>query len=128
MQNDLGVSLCESIGGETTIRRLVEAFYPRVYAHPDLAPLFQGDIEQIKWRQRLFMTQFLGGPRLYTDSFGFTNLRSIHLGFEITPNRAQAWLDCMNGAMDEIGLSGEERALFFARLTKAAQMMTNTGI
>ncbi len=57
----------EMLGGDETLRKLVDAFYPKVYADPRLAPLFEDDMEIIKEKQRLFLTQFLGGPPLYSD-------------------------------------------------------------
>src|SRR5690606_21947238 len=102
-------------------------FYPKVVVDPDLAPLFAGrDIEEVARKQKLFLTQFLGGPQLYTQEFGQPMMRYRHLPFEITPTRAKAWLRCMSEAMDEIGLQGEVREFFFARLTQTAHHMVNT--
>jgi hemoglobin len=44
-------SLYSEIGGQETIDKLVAAFYPRVYADPELRPLFEGDIGLLsrKW-------------------------------------------------------------------------------
>jgi hemoglobin len=44
--------LYDEIGGQETIDKLVDAFYPRVYADEDLSPLFQGDMEEIKRKQK----------------------------------------------------------------------------
>jgi hemoglobin len=121
----MSTNLYEAIGGVITVSRLVDAFYPRVYADSDLNPLFVGDIEEIKHKQRLFLTQFLGGPQLYSEAYGLPNMKKLHMDFEITPIRAMAWLRCMNEAMDEIGLGGNERQFFYARLSNVAQVMIN---
>ncbi|MCG6197773.1 globin, partial [Anoxybacillus sp. LAT_38] len=57
----------ELIGGAETLARLVDTFYDLVKEHPDLAPLFPEDFTEVKERQYLFLTQFLGGPTLYSD-------------------------------------------------------------
>jgi hemoglobin len=119
-------TLFEAIGGEPTIRRLVEAFYPKVYQDADLSPLFPGGMEIIMHKQRLFLTQFTGGPPLYSDQYGPPQMRQRHLDFEVTPRRAQAWLRCMKEAMDDIGLSGYARQWFYERLTQVAGYMVNT--
>lgn len=117
----------EQIGGKETLDRLVGAFYPRVVVDPDLAPLFaDSDIEEVARKQAMFLTQFLGGPQLYTEEFGHPMMRYRHLPFEITPGRAEAWLRCMSAAMDDIGLEGELRSFFFTRLTQVAHHMVNT--
>lgn len=125
-QQPEGETLYEAIGGEETIRNLVKAFYPRVYRDPDLSPIFPDGVESIMRKQCQFLTQFTGGPPLYSDQYGPPRMQQRHLAFEITPRRAAAWLRCMNEAMDEIGLSGHPRQWFYERLTQVAGIMVNT--
>lgn len=120
-------TLFTEIGGAETIDKLVNAFYPRVYADEDLSPLFKGDIEEIKRRQRMFLSQFLGGPALYSQEFGPPAMRERHLPFEITPKRATCWLRCMKEAFHEIGLDKHPAgAAFYDRLTQVAGIMINS--
>jgi hemoglobin len=119
-------TIYEQIGGAETIDRLVHAFYPKVYAHPALRPLFPDGVDEIRAKQYLFLTQFTGGPPLYTDKYGFGNMRAIHEQFPITLERAKAWLTCMKEAMDEIGMEGYPRELLFQMLTNAAMRFVNT--
>lgn len=123
--NASNLSPYESIGGADTISRLVDAFYPRVIAHPDLAPIFPTDITPVRDKQYLFLTQFFGGPPLYTEQYGHPMLRARHMPHQITKKRAQAWLSCMQQAMDEIGLQGEIREFMYSRLAMTAQHMVN---
>jgi len=119
-------SVYEMIGGDATIRRLVEAFYTRVAEHEALKPIFPDGLTETMHKQHLFLTQFFGGPTLYSDQFGHPMLRARHLPFEITPARAQAWLSCMSAALDEIGLEGRVRDFMYERLTQTAYHMVNT--
>lgn len=116
----------ELIGGEEMVTRLVEAFYARVSKHPDLTPIFPDDLTETARKQKQFLTQYLGGPPLYTEEHGHPMLRARHLPFEITPTRAKAWLSCMRQAMDEVGLSGQARDELYQRLVLTAQHMINT--
>lgn len=111
--------------GEETLHQLIDAFYRRVHKHPDLIPIFPSDLTETIRKQKQFMTQFLGGPPLYTEEHGHPMLRGRHLPFEITETRAKAWLSCMQEAMDEIGLQGTIREAFFSRLVLTAQHMIN---
>ncbi len=120
-------TLYSEIGGQDTIDKLVDAFYPRVYADPDLAPLFEGDMEEIKRKQRMFLPQFLGGPALYSMEFGPPAMRERHLPFEVTPKRAKCWLRCMWEAFQEIGLDQNPAGrAFYDRLTQVAGIMVNS--
>lgn len=124
--NSDSATLYEALGGEETVRNLVDAFYLRVIKDPDLSPLFQNGIEEIMRKQFMFLTQFLGGAPLYSNEFGHPQMRYRHLPFEITPVRAKAWLKCMREAMDEIGLEGPAKDYFYERLTQVAAIMVNT--
>lgn len=116
----------QAIGGEEVISRLVDAFYSRVGRHPELKSIFPDDLTETARKQKQFLTQYLGGPSLYTEEHGHPMLRARHMPFEITPSRAKAWLACMDKAMDEIGLEGELREGFYHRLMLTAQHMINT--
>lgn len=115
----------EMIGGAETLARLVDIFYDHVKQHPDLAPLFPDDFTEVKERQYQFLTQFLGGPTLYSDVHGHPMLRARHMRFPIGATQAEAWLSCMQKAMDQTGLDGEIRDHIFDRLRLTAYHMVN---
>lgn len=115
----------EMIGGAETLARLVDTFYDLVKQHPDLAPLFPDDFTEVKERQYQFLTQFLGGPTLYSDRHGHPMLRARHMRFPIGPTQAEAWLACMKEAMDKTGLAGDIRQHLFDRLRLTAYHMVN---
>ena len=115
----------DTIGVET-LNHLIHAFYRRVGKHPNLAPIFPYYLTETARKQEQFMTQFLGGPPLYTEEHGHPMLRARHMPFEITQTRAKEWLQCMEDAMDEVGLSGSIRDFYFSRLVQTAEHMINT--
>ncbi|MGJ9385688.1 globin [Salipaludibacillus sp. CF4.18] len=120
-------TLYVEIGGQETIDKLVDAFYPRVYEDEELRPLFEGDIEEIKNKQRMFLPQFLGGSAVYSQEFGPPAMKNRHLPFEITPKRAECWLNCMKGAFVEIGLYDTPAGMaFYNRLIQVASIMVNS--
>lgn len=113
--------------GPDKINELVKAFYPKVYADANLAPLFEGDMGEIMRKQEMFLTQFLGGPPLYSQEFGPPAMRHRHMPFEITPSRAHSWLRCMDEAFEEVGLhDGPIGTMFYERLTQVAAIMVNS--
>lgn len=119
-------TLYELMGGEPTIRRLVEAFYPKVQADPEISDLFPEDIEPVMEKQYLFLTQFFGGPALYNEKHGHPMLRARHMPFPINERRARAWLRCMAAALDEVGLAPDVREQVWQRLAYTAGHMINT--
>ncbi|WP_100404837.1 globin domain-containing protein [Bacillus solitudinis] len=115
----------EALGGEQVLSELVNTFYQYVSKHPDLSPLFPEDLSETARKQIQFLTQFLGGPTLYSDEHGHPMLRARHMPFAITPLHAEAWLNCMKKAMDDVGVQGVLREYLLERLTMTANHMVN---
>lgn len=65
MTMNRNISLYEALGGDRSLRLIVEAFYPKVQAHPLLGPLFPEDINPVMEKQHMFLTQFLEGQRCF---------------------------------------------------------------
>ncbi|TBL73996.1 globin [Paenibacillus thalictri] len=119
-------TIYEAIGGAPVLRKLVEAFYPKVQAHPLLGPLFPDNIMPVMEKQYMFLTQFFGGPSLYSDQYGHPMMRARHMPFPITPERAEAWLSCMSKALEEVGLEPQLRQFVLERLKGPAHHFVNT--
>lgn len=118
-------SLYEQVG-EERLTQLVEAFYQNVQQDPVLVDLFPGDWELTAYKQKLFQTQFLGGPNVYNETFGHPMMRMRHMPFRITETEARAWLVNMQRAMDAIELEPEISGAMMARYEMVARSMINT--
>lgn len=118
-------SLYEWIGGDEGLRELIGLFYPIVKQNPDIGPLFPEDIEPVMEKQRLFLTQFFGGPHLYSDKYGHPMMRARHMHFEITPARAEAWLNCMRQALKQSSITPELHPIIIGRLSGPAHHFVN---
>lgn len=114
----------EEIGAEK-LSELIDLFYSKVAVHPDLHPIFPDDLTETARKQKQFMTQYLGGPNLYSDEHGHPMMKARHMPFPITPTRAKAWLGCMSEAMDEVELEPVIREFYFRRLELTANHMVN---
>lgn len=119
-------TIFDAIGGYKPIERLIEAFYKRVAVHPELIPIFPEDLTESARKQELFLIQFFGGPKLYSEDRGNPMLRRRHLPFEITPSRKDAWLSCMESALIEADIKESYRNIIYKRLEMTAEHMMNT--
>ncbi|CAM3707980.1 globin [Marinicrinis lubricantis] len=119
-------SLYERMGGAETVRKIVEAFYPIVQENPEIGPLFPEDIRPVQEKQYMFLTQFFGGPSLYSDEYGHPMMRARHLPFPITRERAEAWLGCMKQALEKIGMEEELKHTVLERLSGPAFHFVNS--
>ncbi len=118
-------SLYESIGGDETFRRLVDAFYRHIEADPFLRPLFPADMTLGKEGQFLFLTQYFGGPQRYTEQRGRPFLRMRHMPFAIGERERDAWVGHMLAAIDEVGIPEPYRAVMREYFERGATFMIN---
>ncbi len=118
-------SVYEMIGGEEPIRKLVDAFYAKVYQDPVLRPMFPDDMEESKRRQFLFLIQFFGGPRRYLEERGHPRLRMRHFPFAIDRRARDHWLRHMLEAIDEAGIEGLAREQMTEYFDRASAFLIN---
>jgi hemoglobin len=111
--------------GEENLRLLVERFYDLVFRHEQIAHLFKTDKELIKEKQRLFLTQFLGGPALYSERYGHPQLRARHMPHPIHEDDAVAWLSCMSAAITSLSIDDGLKDELFKRFIPTAMFMVN---
>lgn len=119
-------TIYEAIGGQEAVDRLVNAHYKYIGQHPDLIPIFPEDLSESARKQRLFLTQFFGGPNLYIQERGHPMLKRRHLPFEITPERRDAWLQCFEKALNDAKIEESYRSVIMQRISMTAQHMMNT--
>lgn len=113
--------------GEENLRLLVDRFYDLVFEHEQIAHLFKTDKALIKEKQRLFLTQFLGGPPLYSEQYGHPQLRARHLPHPIAEGDAEAWLSCMLAAITGLPIEESIKEELFKRFVPTALFMVNRG-
>ncbi|MGV9677263.1 group I truncated hemoglobin [Nocardia sp. NPDC003482] len=71
----------DKIGGHEALETVVEDFYTRVLADPELAPFFTGtNMSRLKGKQVEFFAAALGGPEPYTGA----PMKQVHQGRGIT--------------------------------------------
>jgi hemoglobin len=120
----MSVTLFEKLGDEN-VSLLVERFYDLVFMDPGISHLFKTDKEVIKEKQRLFLTQFLGGPALYSQRYGHPQLRARHLPHPIGQEEAVAWLTCMSKAIGTLPIEEHLKDELFKRFVPTAMFMVN---
>jgi len=120
-------SFYEEIGGGPTFIGIVSRFYSIVERDPILRPLYpEQDLGPAAVRLRMFLEQYWGGPRTYSEQRGHPRLRMRHAPFAIGPAERDAWLHAMSEAIDGADLSEEAHERLWSYLVMAADSMVNT--
>ena len=115
----------QQIGGFPTFERLVDEFYRRVEADPELRPVFPAELEAGKQGQMLFLAQYFGGPAIYSEQRGHPRLRMRHAPFEIGQRERDLWLGHMLAAIDVVGIAEPARTEMREYFSRSATFMIN---
>jgi hemoglobin len=119
-------SFYELVGGEQTFRRLVRRFYGAVATDPVLRRIYpQEDLAAAEERLGLFLMQYWGGPRTYSERRGHPRLRMRHAPFAIGEEERLAWLRHMREALDSLALPADHAETLWSYLESAAYGLQN---
>ncbi len=119
------------LGGEPVVRQLVELFYDAMDAHePALAAMHERDEHgRVSRRSRdrfaLFLVGWLGGPQEYMRLHGHPRLRMRHGALLIGIAERDAWLRCMQIALNACNVKGELRNFLNNRFAEVANFLRN---
>ncbi|MDQ6657741.1 MAG: globin [Actinomycetota bacterium] len=106
---------------------IVRRFYQRVAVDPILHRLYpEQDLGPAEVRLRMFLEQYWGGPRTYSQQRGHPRLRMRHAPFVIGRAEHDAWLAAMRASIDEAGLTSEQDKRLWGYLVMAADSMVNS--
>ncbi len=123
------MSLYDEVGGHDTFVRLVREFYRGVADDPPLRDLYpEPDLAGAEQRLRMFLEQYWGGPRTYSEERGHPRLRMRHQPYAVTPAQRDRWLHHMLAALDSLHLGAEHDAALRDYLQRAAYQMVNSGL
>ena len=117
----------EAVGGEKAFEQLVSHFYALVAIDPILRPMYPtDDLHGAAIRLKMFLEQYWGGPKTYSEERGHPRLRMRHAEFKIGTKERDAWLLCMRSAFYELEITTEQRNELWSYLEGAAQFLINS--
>lgn len=125
-------SLYDLIGGEAGLLKMIKVFYDVVETDPVgqkllLLHLRGHGVAHSRMEQFNFLSGFLGGPKLYIEKQGHSNIRKIHEHLEIDCDLKDIWLKCMSIAIDETGLTVNTKNKLMNNFTVVAERLVNNG-
>ena len=121
------VTFYDQVGGHEFFHRLVENFYAEVENDELLRPMYPEDLSESKRHFEMFIEQYWGGPKNYSQERGHPRLRMRHAPFRITRAARDAWLVAMSKAMERErdAMSSEQFDQLHDYFDMAAHQMRN---
>ncbi|MGD0700709.1 MAG: group 1 truncated hemoglobin [Trebonia sp.] len=118
-------SIYASIGGESALAAVVDDFYLRVLADPQLAGFFSGaNMPKLKGRQVEFFAAALGGPDFYQGA----GLRKVHAGRGISQADFDKVAFHLTAALAAAGVPAETIAQIAEAITPLADDIVSPGL
>ena len=105
-------SIYERMGGAPVLRKLINTFYDIIEFEPDgnllnILHLRGMGVAHSREEQFNFLSGFFGGPQLYIEKHGHSDVRDMHRHVQVGPAERDSWLECMQVAIERVGLEPE---------------------
>ena len=125
-------SVLDQIGGEGTLRALVEHFYDLIESLPEGRQIVKLHMEghgiaHTRQEQFNFMSGFLGGRQYYLEKHRHMNVKEIHAHVPIRTQDAEDWLGIMDQALEDLHHHGPHVTRLKATLRRVAMILVNDG-
>jgi hemoglobin len=111
-------------GGSDGIRRLVERFYVHMESLPlaaTIRAMHAADLGEVREKLAVFLCAWLGGPNEYRQKFGPISIPSFHAKFPIDEAERDAWLACMQLAVEEQPWDDAFKSYFMSAIAVPAE-------
>lgn len=119
----------DAIGGKDVVDKLVDDFYFIMRTDPEARDCYAThsgkDIAESAQKLKFFLSGWLGGPKLYQETYGHPRLRMRHFPFTISFLEAKQWLYCMDLALSRSSIPQELQDQIFEAFKGVAQMLIN---
>ena len=124
----MAFNMYEELGGEETIRKLSNRLYDVMSERKGaevIRAMHQEETGEVAEKLFMFLSGWLGGPSLFVEKYGSPCLTDQHEKFAIGTAERDAWLDCMEQAMIDVGIEEKLREMLKPAFENMAEMMRN---
>tara|TARA_R110002050_G_scaffold71891_3_gene154739 strand:+ start:134204 stop:134614 length:411 start_codon:yes stop_codon:yes gene_type:complete len=123
-------SLYDAVGGHENIIILVNLFYDFVESTPEGRPVAKlhlrgHGIAHARIELVNFLSGFFGGPNLFAEKWGHSNVRHIHEHVTINQQDSDSWMSCMEMAMNKLVYDDELKQRLRENFLVIATMLIN---
>jgi hemoglobin len=117
-------TIYQQIGGQEALIAVVDDFYGRVLADPQLAPFFAGTaMARLKGMQVDFFSAALGGP----DEYAGRSMKDVHQGRGISQADFNLVAHHLTEALDAAGVSDETVAAIIGTIAPLSADIVSPG-
>lgn len=118
----------KTAGGFEGIKQLVDDFYSAMDTLPvakHIRDMHSPNLDESRDKLTRFLTGWLGGPKLFSEKYGPIRIPVAHRHLSIGPAERDAWLACMQVAIDKQDFPQDFRDYLMAQLYVPAERSRN---
>lgn len=119
----------QAAGGYEGVKTLVDHFYDFMAELNESRTIHEmhTDSQELR-RDKLarFLCVWMGGPRLYMETYGPINIPQVHRHLRITEVERDAWLLCMQKAVDLMPYEADFKIYLMQQLAVPAERIRQT--
>jgi hemoglobin len=119
-----GAASYDAAGGAQGLSRLVDAFYRVMDTAPaarTIRAMHGIDLTTSREKLKVFLAAWLGGPNDYRTRFGPISIPGVHAHLDIGEAERDAWLHCMQCAVDEQPWAADFKDYFMRAIAVPAE-------
>lgn len=126
-------SIYDQIGGETGVEVLVNTFCDYLESTEQGKPVYLLHLRghgmaHARMEQLNFFSGLFGGPKLYTEKWGHSNIRQIHEHVDIDDSTSEAWLSCMSMTLDKLAYSSQLKEILMQNFSDMAAILVRQSV
>ena len=124
-----GDSTFIAAGGEEGVMKLVNTFYDVMDVLPEaqiIRKMHPDDLTLSRQKLAYFLSGWMGGPRLYMQHFGSINIPKVHMHLTVESEERDAWLKCMELALDQLSYPAPFKHYLLEQLFMPAERIHQT--
>ena len=129
MNDEVAVTIYESLGGESVIRHLVQRLYELMDELPEANTVRRIHPESLKGSEAVlfeYLSGWFGGPNLYIEKNGHPRLRMRHAPYAIGLVERNEWMLCMKQSLTENVADETLRKSLINTFSQMATHLVNT--
>ena len=119
----------QAAGGVDGVTDLVTRFYRVMDTAPEAAhirSMHPVNLTVTADKLALFLCGWLGGPRLFDAKYGAISIPGVHKHLVIHETERDAWLFCMNKALEEVDYTDDFKQYLMTALSVPAERVRMT--
>ncbi|MEA3404666.1 MAG: group II truncated hemoglobin [Pseudomonadota bacterium] len=127
----MGDATYQAVGGYDGLVKLVDDFYEVMETLPQaqhIRQMHRDDLSQSREKLVYFLSGWMNGPQIYAEKFGGINIPMAHAHLKVGEAERDAWLQCMQVALDKGDFPQDFKTYLMQQLYRPAERIRQVSL